>query len=87
MAQRLGWLTFHDYDSRRSNPGLPDLLLVRERVVFAELKTEKGRLSEEQGRWLFRLDAAGAEAHVWRPADWRSGVVERVLRHREDTAA
>jgi VRR-NUC domain len=71
LAGSLGWLTYHTHDSRKSPPGFPDLVLVRDRVVFAELKTDAGRLTDEQQEWLDRLGAAGAEVYVWRPRDWR----------------
>jgi hypothetical protein len=70
-AEQLGWRAFHTYDSRRSEPGFPDLVLVRERVVFVELKTERGRVSAEQAAWVAALCEAGAECHVWRPGDWK----------------
>jgi VRR-NUC domain len=71
MAQMLGWLVYHTFDSRRSEAGFPDIVCVRrDRVLFIELKTEKGRLSEEQERWLSALGLAGAEVHCWRPSDW-----------------
>jgi hypothetical protein len=69
LAGRLGWTHYHPYDSRRSNPGFPDLVLVRDRVIFAELKTQLGRLSSAQAGWRDRLLAAGAEWHLWRPDD------------------
>jgi len=59
--------------------GFPDLVLVRERLVFAELKAERGRLGPAQSVWLAALEAAGAEAHVWTPADWQSGAIDSVL--------
>lgn len=71
-AEWHGWAVFHTYDSRRSNPGWPDLVLVRDRVLFRELKTNSGRLSVEQAACLNRLTAAGADAKVWRPRDRRS---------------
>lgn len=49
--------------------GFPDLVLVRDRVVYAELKTDTGRLTLEQELWLDALSHAGAEVHVWRPKD------------------
>ena len=70
LAQGLGWRVYHAYDSRRSEPGFPDLVMVRERVIFAELKTDRGRLSQAQSEWLERLTGAGGEVYVWRPADW-----------------
>ena len=68
LARTLGWATYHTFDSRRSQPGMPDLILVRDRVLFAELKRESGRLSAAQEEWLARLRAAGAEVYVWRPS-------------------
>jgi hypothetical protein len=41
------------------------------RVIFAEVKIEGGRLSEEQVARLARLKACpGVEAYTWRPRDW-----------------
>jgi hypothetical protein len=56
IATLYGWLSFHDYDSRRSTPGFPDLVLVRApELIFAELKTERGRVSDDQARWVGAL--------------------------------
>jgi hypothetical protein len=66
LARRLGWLVYHTHDSRRSPAGFPDLVCVRDRVIYIELKTEKGGLSEEQSQWLLWLDMAGAEVHTFR---------------------
>ena len=49
--------------------GFPDLVLVRgDRLVFAELKAQDGRLTPDQRHVLGVLGKA-AECHVWRPAD------------------
>jgi len=69
-ARWMGWLVYHTHDSRRSEAGFPDLVLVRDRVVYAELKSERGRLTPQQREWLDALGATGAEAYVWRPTDW-----------------
>ena len=69
-AEALGWkMIFHDNDSRRNTAGLPDLILARERVVFAELKSETGRVSSEQMMCVSLLRRAGAEVYIWRPSD------------------
>lgn len=69
LAATLGWWAWHDNDPRRNVAGFPDLLLVRERVVWAELKTETGVLRPGQAIMRDRLIAAGAEWHLWRPSD------------------
>jgi hypothetical protein len=54
--------------------GFPDLVLARNGVVLhAELKTDKGRHTDEQQTWL---DALGEHARIWRPGDWPTIVVE-----------
>ena len=74
FARLHGWAVYHTYDSRRSSPGFPDLVMARYgRVIFAELKTEKGRMSGPQMEWMTILGtAAGSnlEAALWRPSDW-----------------
>lgn len=80
-AKTFGWLTYHTHDSRRSNPGFPDLVLARNgEVLFVELKSEKGRLRPEQAAWHDALDDGWQEVHVWRPADWSSGLIVETLR-------
>jgi hypothetical protein len=78
LAHALKWEHYHTHDSRRSPSGFPDLVLVRDRVIFAELKSERGDLVGTQYEWLMRLVHAGMEAYVWRPSDWPE--VERILR-------
>ena len=73
LSQATGWLAYHTFDSRKSNPGFPDLVLVheeRERVLFAELKSERGVLSLAQRAWLDALRSTGVETYVWRWDDW-----------------
>lgn len=82
IAHLHGWFSYHPYDSRRSNPGFPDLTLVRDtRLVFAELKTQKGRIRPEQRDWHDRLARTGVETYLWRPSDLRR-VVECLSRPR-----
>ena len=66
--------------------GFPDLVAIRPdkfgryngRVVFVELKSDKGKLSKEQAEWIADLGSAGAETYVWRPSDWNELV--KILR-------
>ena len=50
--------------------GFPDLVLVRECIIFAELKSEQGKLSGNQVIWLNDLRTAGQIVYLWRPSDW-----------------
>lgn len=80
VATLLGWTAYHTHDSRHSAPGFPDLVLVRPpRIVFAELKTATGKLSEAQVHWIALLGACGAEVYLWRPDDLHGQILE-VLR-------
>jgi hypothetical protein len=74
-AQMFGWMGYHTYNSRRSTAGFPDLVMIRERwIVYAELKTMKGRTSKHQDIWLQSLqDVSDYADHMWvwlwRPSD------------------
>lgn len=71
LARLLGWSCYHTHDSRRSRAGWPDLALWRgERLILAELKTEKGRVTKEQREVLDGLGLTPAEVYLWRPSDW-----------------
>lgn len=60
--------------------GFPDLVLVRDRVIFAEIKGDKGRVSPAQDAWASALEHAGAEHYVWFPTAWYCGTIESTLR-------
>lgn len=61
-----GWATPVAADGK----GFPDLVLVRDRVIFVEIKGKKARLSNAQADWLVKLRMAKAEVYVWRPDDF-----------------
>lgn len=82
LAKINGWLTYHDYDSRRSTPGFPDLVLVgtgkrQGRLIFAELKTQKGSLKTAQQTWINNLSETQAEVYIWKPEHWNQ--IEKTL--------
>ena len=88
-ARLNGYLTYHTHRSDRSEPGYPDLTLVRASppdIVWVECKTERGRVSPAQQEWLDTLHAAGADAYLWRPSDWDT-VVARLGRPRNNRRA
>lgn len=69
-AARLhGWASYHTRDSRGSDRGFPDLVLVHPRhgVYFAELKSARGRVTADQRAWLDQLRRADAHTFLWRP--------------------
>ena len=70
FAKLKGWHVYHTWMSIRSQPGFPDLVLVRDRVLFVEVKSETGKLTEAQQGWQDALFSARAEFYVWRPSDW-----------------
>lgn len=85
LAVDLRLSIYHTHDSRRSEPGFPDLVIVGPGgVLWRELKTERGRLTVPQKAWLARLRAAGQDAEVWRPT---ALVYERVLREMQGVTA
>src|ERR1035437_6585263 len=69
LARVCGWRRYHTYRSKHSPAGFPDEVLVRERLIVAELKTETGPLSAAQKEWIKALERAGVECYVWRPHD------------------
>lgn len=80
LAKLTKWWVYHTYDSRRSEPGFPDLVMIKPpRVIIAELKSEKGKVTPAQERCLslFRL-CPGVETYLWRPSDM--DVIIKILR-------
>lgn len=70
------WIT-----AMQGDKGFPDLVLSRRGVVLmVELKTDIGRVSPDQRRWI---EASGAL--VWRPRDWAA--VQRILAGRPGWAS
>jgi len=84
QAESNGWDWYHTFNSKRSKSGYPDLMMWRERVLFAEVKSEDGVVSATQANVIDDLRAAGAEVYVWRPSDMLE--VVRVLAGRPRTA-
>ncbi|ANS03554.1 VRR-NUC domain-containing protein [uncultured Mediterranean phage uvDeep-CGR2-KM21-C338] len=81
MAEALGYEVVHIRDSRGQRAvGLPDLMLMRApTLIFAELKREKGRLMGKQDWFMTQLRECGVRVYLWRPSDWMSGTVQRII--------
>ena len=84
LAELYGWSYYHQVTgvicpschkptfSKREGPGFPDLVLAHPngRLIFAELKSQKGKLREGQPEWLALLNTGrGREVYLWRPSD------------------
>ncbi len=90
LAKMGGWLVMHtrpaiNKSGKWSTPiqghrGFPDLCMTHATrgTIFAELKAEKGRVSEEQKAWIDALKESGEEVHLWRPSQIDE-IVERLL--------
>lgn len=75
-CQTLNLTRWHTYDSRRSPAGWVDEVIAGPHgVLFRELKTETGRVTDAQRQCLEALTVGGLNADVWRPRDWLSGRV------------
>ena len=95
----LGGMVYHAHDSRREVSrngermlvgdkdarGFPDLTIVTRdrRLIFAELKSTKGRFTEEQRAWLESLP--DHQAYLWRPSDWDDA--QRIIQEGHGTGA
>lgn len=86
LAKMRGWMAYHTYDSRRSEPGFPDLVLVHEDtgiLVFVELKSAKGKMTPAQKRWRAAIEKGGHRYRLWTPTEWFDGSVDAILIHPE----
>ena len=69
FAQERGWQFYHANESRRDEPGFPDLVLWRERLMFRELKVGRRILESRQRDTMRAMRGAGADVGLWRPPD------------------
>lgn len=65
-----GKRTYWETPVAADGAGFPDLELVRDRLVKAELKVGKNKRSAEQLAWAAAYQRAGVEYYVWYPRDW-----------------
>ena len=85
-AELRQWMVYHVANVKgqlrsKTGKGFPDLCMARRGwCVFAELKSERGKLKDEQKEWIAALPAREGvvEKFVWRPSDWDE--IVRVLR-------
>lgn len=82
-ARTLGWRVYRTWTSLHSPKGFPDLCMVRRgRILFAELKTDTGKVTPDQQAWLDDLRAVGVEVYLWRPSDIEDAYEVLLREHR-----
>lgn len=87
-AKIYGWRVAHFRPARTASgwrtaveghAGFPDLVLANgKRVIVAELKSMKGKPSDDQKQWLAALEPLSPV--VWTPREWLDGSIEEELR-------
>lgn len=80
LATLFGWRVAHFRPARtkhgwktpmQGDKGFPDLVLAKQgRVIFAELKSDRGKLTEDQNGWLCDLSGFNVP-----PKAWDTGIV------------
>ena len=71
LCKVFGWKFHFTWLAIHSPKGFPDLVLRKidqKRIVFAELKSEKGVVTPSQQEWYNDLKACGQETYIWRPS-------------------
>lgn len=94
LLEAYGWMWCHFRPARtkdgwrtplHGHKGLPDIIAARRgRILFAELKSQKGKLEPEQEDWQSAILSPWLyvthEYYIFRPSDWRAGTIEGLLR-------
>lgn len=84
LARPLGWVfTYHTWNSIHSQPGFPDKVMFhpgQKRIIFVELKRQKGERTSAQLAYGEMIFLCGGEYYLWRPSMWADGTIEKVLK-------
>ena len=93
IAQTCGWDAHHIKPAKYGDtwktdglPGMPDLILIGQRgqgIIWAELKTRTGKLTNIQERRIVQLMNNGEECYVWRPSD-TNAIVARLSERKQN---
>ena len=73
LCKLFGWQFWFCWTSLHSPRGMTDLILCRPpRLIFAELKSDTGKLTASQQEWADLLRAClGVEYYCWKPSDFQ----------------
>lgn len=91
MARFFGWRVAHfrSVETKRrgwqtpvaaDGAGFPDLCMMRDRIIFREIKVGYNKLEPEQEAWRDAIIKAGGDWAEWRVEHWESGVIEETLK-------
>ena len=69
LARTHQWEGFYTYNALGPDSGLQGIL-VRETVIFADIKDEGEPLTAAQRHWQQTLKDAGQDVVTWYPSDW-----------------
>ncbi|OGS01146.1 MAG: hypothetical protein A2V88_08680 [Elusimicrobia bacterium RBG_16_66_12] len=72
LAKLCGWRVYHTLHSIGSEPGFPDLILLRgDEMIACELKRQGRKPSDAQEAWLAAFDRVeNVSAFCWQPEHW-----------------
>jgi hypothetical protein len=85
MSRLHGWLDWHVLKSKGMRAGFPDLLLIRPpKLIWVELKSAKGKLTQAQAEMHEMLRDCGHTVFVWfdTPETWNE--IEEILKKGRD---
>jgi hypothetical protein len=76
-------LAYHTHISVKSAPGFLDWIFanLRGEIMFRELKSATGKITDDQAVWINALLAGGHDVGIWRPEDLFSHRIHTELAH------
>ena len=86
LARLQGFMVYHTWNSIHSQPGWPDLVLLRGPTMLCiEVKREGRKMTPAQEEWMTALQhVETVRASCWRPSDWPD--IEQALARRPSEA-
>ena len=81
LAKQNGWLIYHTHDSRKSQSGFPDLIMLKGNyMIVSELKSRTGKLSEAQAQWIKAFEGVKiTNINIWKPGTDNDEIVEMLV--------
>ena len=68
--QRANGSVYYETPVAADGKGFPDLVMVRDRVLFVELKRENGKLDPAQEEWRDAIAGGGGQHYTFKPRHW-----------------